>query len=121
MDGDGSLLMNLGSLVTIGNAAPKNLVHCLCRNDSYETNGSIGIPGARRLSFTALAREAGYRAVHRVTELPAWEALLPSLLKAEGPVFVELEVKGHGQYAEDFQRLYAPAYRDRFRAALAAS
>jgi phosphonopyruvate decarboxylase len=29
-DGDGSLLMNLGSLVTIANQAPKNLVHCLC-------------------------------------------------------------------------------------------
>lgn len=35
MDGDGSLLMNLGSLVTIANAAPKNLIHCLGENGTY--------------------------------------------------------------------------------------
>jgi sulfopyruvate decarboxylase subunit beta len=32
LDGDGSLLMNLGTLVTIGAAAPRNLVHFVCRN-----------------------------------------------------------------------------------------
>ena len=46
LDGDGSLLMNLGSLVTIAHAAPKNLIHCLCENGTYETNGSIPIPRA---------------------------------------------------------------------------
>ncbi len=39
LDGDGSLLMNLGSLVTIGQVAPKNLVHCVCENGIYETVG----------------------------------------------------------------------------------
>jgi len=38
-DGDGSLLMNLGSLVTIANQSPKNYVHCVCENGCYETNG----------------------------------------------------------------------------------
>src|ERR1700716_1363997 len=32
LDGDGSLLMNLGSLVTIAAVAPKNLVHFVCNN-----------------------------------------------------------------------------------------
>src|ERR1700726_2017946 len=53
LDGDGSLLMNLGTLVTIGAAAPKNLVHFGCRNGTYEANGNHPIggfqrPGARR-------------------------------------------------------------------------
>ena len=42
-DGDGSLLMNLGSLVTIGNKAPKNLVHFVMDNGVYATTG--GQPG----------------------------------------------------------------------------
>ena len=46
LDGDGSLLMNLGSLVTIANAAPENLVHCVCENGTYETNGAVPIPRA---------------------------------------------------------------------------
>jgi sulfopyruvate decarboxylase subunit beta len=37
LDGDGSLRMNLGTLVTIAHAAPKNLVHCLYQNGTYET------------------------------------------------------------------------------------
>ncbi len=35
LDGDGSLLMNPGSLVTIANAAPRNLIHCVCENGTY--------------------------------------------------------------------------------------
>jgi len=54
LDGDGSLLMNLGTLVTIAHAAPKNLVHCLCQNGTCETNGAVHIPGAGKVSFTGL-------------------------------------------------------------------
>src|SRR5258707_6114992 len=39
LDGDGSLLMNLGSLVTIAAAAPPNLYHFVCQNGTYEANG----------------------------------------------------------------------------------
>ena len=43
LDGDGSLLMNLGSLVTVGNKAPKNLYHFVMDNGVYATTG--GQPG----------------------------------------------------------------------------
>ena len=39
LDGDGSLLMNLGSLVTIGSRRPKNLTHFVSHNGIYEVNG----------------------------------------------------------------------------------
>src|SRR5690606_27955926 len=60
LDGDGSLLMNLGALVTIADAEPKNLVHFLCRNGTYEANGSHPIPGRGRVDFAGMARAAGY-------------------------------------------------------------
>ena len=44
LDGDGSLLMNLGSLVTIAAVAPKNFVHFVCDNECYEANGGHPIP-----------------------------------------------------------------------------
>jgi sulfopyruvate decarboxylase subunit beta len=121
LDGDGSLLMNLGTLVTIANAAPKNLVHCLCRNDTYETNGAVAIPGRGRLSFPDFARAAGYREVMAFSALNEWEKALPALLKQEGPVFVDLALEPGGDYPEDFNRLYATEHRDRFRRALAES
>ena len=51
LDGDGSLLMNLGSLVSIAAAAPKNLVHFVCHNEMLR--------GERRAS--AAESEDGFR------------------------------------------------------------
>jgi len=43
-EGDGSLLMQLGSLVTISGAAPANLFHFVFENGVYETSGSQPLP-----------------------------------------------------------------------------
>ena len=49
VDGDGSLLMQLGSLVTIAGAAPANLYHFVFENGVYETSGSQPLPAEGRL------------------------------------------------------------------------
>ena len=54
LDGDGSLLMNLGSLVTIAEAAPANLIHFVLENGTYEANGSHPTPGRNRVDFRSL-------------------------------------------------------------------
>ena len=59
LDGDGSLLMNLGCLVTNADAAPENLVHFVFENGCYEANGSHPIPGQNRVNFAGFARAAG--------------------------------------------------------------
>ncbi len=121
LDGDGSLLMNLGSLVTIADAAPANLLHCVCSNGTYETNGAVPLPGAGRASFPALALAAGYRDARRIEELEEWDAALPALLAAEGPVLVDLAVEpGDETWPDDFRALHSTDARDRFIAALSA-
>ena len=120
LDGDGSLLMNLGTLVTIANAAPANLLHCLCRNNTYESNGAVPIPDVQRISFTTMARAAGYRNTYDFKRLEEWDAALPGLLQEEGPVFVDLELTPGEDYPEDFERLYSVASREKFRQALQA-
>ena len=118
LDGDGSLLMNLGCLVTIANAAPRNLVHCLCENGVYETNGSVAVPGAGRVSFSGLAREAGYAKVYEFSLLEDWDRALDRILKEDGPIFVDLKVEMGEDYPEDFRRLYSIQHREAFRRAL---
>ena len=121
LDGDGSLLMNLGSLVTIAEAAPPNLLHCLCQNGTYETNGAVPIPGAGRVDFPAIARAAGYPRAYAVDALDDWERALPDLLREPGPVFVDLKMQpGETRYPDDFARLYSVEAREAFRRALAA-
>jgi phosphonopyruvate decarboxylase len=120
-DGDGSLLMNLGSLVTVANQAPKNLVHCLCENGTYETNGAVPIPRAGRIRFAELAKTAGYRSTYELSDVAEWERELPRILKEDGPIFVDLKVEPGEAYPENFARLYSVEHRERFRRALAAS
>src|SRR5262245_7900746 len=89
-DGDGSLLMQLGSLATIAGAAPRNLVHLLFKNGVYHTSGSQETPGGLTVDFVAMAKAAGYRSAFAITELDEFRRRLPQILRDEGPVLVEL-------------------------------
>jgi phosphonopyruvate decarboxylase len=89
-DGDGSLLMQLGSLATIAGARPRNLSHLVFKNGVYHTSGSQDIPGGLSVDFVTMAKGAGYRDAWRVDDLAAFERALPRILTAEGPLLVEL-------------------------------
>jgi len=89
-DGDGSLLMQLGSLATIAGARPRNLVHLLFKNGVYHTSGAQGIPGGLSVDFVMMAKGAGYRMAVAIDDLGDFARRLPGLLRAEGPVLVEL-------------------------------
>jgi thiamine pyrophosphate-dependent acetolactate synthase large subunit-like protein len=118
LDGDGSLLMNLGTLVTIGAAAPKNLIHFVCRNGTYEANGGHPIPNPE-VDFNGLARAANYRQLHEFSDLSDFEAKLPTVLAQDGPVFATLHLeKGALSPKFDYRRLDDPAKREAFKAAL---
>ena len=90
LEGDGSLLMQLGSLATIAGARPRNLLHLLFKNGVYHTSGSQEIPGGLTVDFVTMARGAGYRTALSIGELDDFKRRLSQLLTAEGPVFVEL-------------------------------
>jgi phosphonopyruvate decarboxylase len=90
LDGDGSLLMQLGSLATVAGVSARNLVHLLFKNGVYHTSGAQGIPGGLSVDFVMMARGAGYRLVAAIDDLGELERRLPALLRAEGPVFGEL-------------------------------
>jgi thiamine pyrophosphate-dependent acetolactate synthase large subunit-like protein len=90
LDGDGSLLMQLGSLATNAGAAPRNFVHFLFKNGVYHTSGAQGIPGGLSVDFVMMARGAGYRLVTMIDDLDELKRRLPELLTADGPVFAEL-------------------------------
>jgi phosphonopyruvate decarboxylase len=118
LDGDGSLLMNLGSLVTIASVAPRNLVHFVCENGCYEANGGHPIPGAGRIDFAGLARAAGYRHVHAFAELGDFVARIGGVLNEEGPVFASLRIVAGASSPQDFRALHSAETRRRFAAAL---
>jgi sulfopyruvate decarboxylase subunit beta len=121
LDGDGSLLMNLGSLVTIGAAAPPNLYHFVCENGTYEANGGHPIPGRDKVDFAGFARAAGYRVVFDFSDLEIFERQVGALLAETGPVFADLKISPGAPQERDYTRLHGPHVRKAFRDALMAN
>ena len=119
LQGDGSLLMNLGCLVTIAAAAPKNLVHLVVQNGTYEANGSHPIPNAA-VDFAALARAAGFAHVHDFADLANFEQQAGHVLKQAGPVFATLRVEPAKPLVYDYPKLYDARRREALKAALRA-
>ncbi len=118
LDGDGSLLMNLGSLVTIAGAAPANLVHFVAENGCYEANGSHPIPALGRVDFAGLARAAGYSQVFEFDGLNRFAAELPLVLSAPGPVFVALKIEPGEAPELDYEWMHSEQVRRDFKDAI---
>ena len=94
LSGDGSLLMNLGSLVTISAQSPRNLVTVVFVNGVYEVTGAQLTPRPQGppVDYVAFARASGIRSVFRWSSLEDWRSGFASALGAEGPTLVVLDV-----------------------------
>lgn len=93
LNGDGSMLMNLGALVTIAESGATNLLVVVFQNGTYEVTGSQRVPGGTAVDFSAIARGAGLMSVHEYSSENAWTADVPRLLAAPGPTFATLHVE----------------------------
>lgn len=94
LDGDGNILMNMGTLAQIGAAAPANLFHICLDNGQYGSTG--GQPTlSNAVPLEQLAKNCGYRRVELVND-GSLEKLTRTVieLKAErGPVFLLVKVE----------------------------
>ena len=121
LQGDGSLLMNLGCLVTIAAAAPKNLVHLVVQNGTYEANGGHPIPNTEGGFRRPWRARPAMRTCTIFRELANFEQQAAHVLKQEGPVFATLQVEPTKPLTYDYPKLYDPARRKALKAALQAS
>ncbi len=92
LDGDGSLLMNLGTMVTLANKSPENLYHFLFDNGVYAVTGGQPVPGSGRADWEQMAKGAGYAAVFSFDNLEDLTTGIDRVLASQGPVFVRLAV-----------------------------
>jgi thiamine pyrophosphate-dependent acetolactate synthase large subunit-like protein len=93
LNGDGSMLMTLGTLVTIVESGARNLFLVVAENGTYEVTGNQKVPGAGRMDFAAMARAAGFPRAERFEDASGYATALPGLLAADGPICVVAEVE----------------------------
>jgi thiamine pyrophosphate-dependent acetolactate synthase large subunit-like protein len=118
LDGDGSLLMNLGSLCTIATLQPRNYALVIWDNQAHVTTGGQPTATAHRSSLAALARGAGIEKVLEPRDAPELVRAYERILAEDGPFVVPVTVAGgraEGRLDRD-----VIGYARRFREALAA-
>ena len=93
VNGDGSMLMNLGSLVTLANY-PAPLYLLIVDNGLYEVTGGQPVVGAGRTDFAAIAKGAGIARVYAFDTLAAWKECAGEALTGPGPVVIWIQVEG---------------------------
>jgi sulfopyruvate decarboxylase subunit beta len=117
--GDGALLMNLGSLVTVAACAPKNLVVCVLDNRLYEVTGGQQLPGrAGRLDYNSLACAIGFDEELEFDELREWKETAETFFSLPGPSLLRLAVQ---PTPAEYLKFKTPPIADQlatFRAAL---
>ena len=92
IDGDGNILMNLGSLATIGHFATSNLIHIVLDNEMHaSTGGQPTVSNTVRLEEVANA--AGFRAVRKVSSVEDLRMIVRVVLNSEGPSFVLIKIE----------------------------
>ena len=89
LDGDGAMMMHLGSLPLIGRRSPKNFVHVAVNNGAHETVGGMPVCSGA-LNIAELARAAGYPHVLFADSAGTLREQLRKAASLSGPVLLEI-------------------------------
>ena len=91
LEGDGSLLMQLGSLSTIATLKPKNLTMVVMDNGVYQITGAQPTPAAKVADYVAFARAAGIEKAEWAADEVEFDTLFETAL-AGGPSFIAARI-----------------------------
>ena len=89
-DGDGNILMNLGSLTTIGTIKPKNFIHIIFDNHSHESTG--GQPtNTRNISISNIGKVTNFH-VFEINDINYLKKILKKIKKISGIIMIVIKI-----------------------------
>ena len=93
-DGDGNILMNLGSLTTIGKLKQKNLIHLVFDNQSHASTG--GQPSnTKNIDIYKIAKSSNYKAF-KTNSKASLEKILRKIKNLDGPIMILIKITKGG-------------------------
>jgi len=101
LDGDGNVLMNLGTLATVGALKPKNFIHVVFDNEVYGSTGNQPTI-SRIVRLDQVAKASGYVNVERAREREDVTYEFKDMLQKDGPSFLLVKIT---EQAEDVDRV----------------
>jgi thiamine pyrophosphate-dependent acetolactate synthase large subunit-like protein len=92
LDGDGSILLNLGILATIATYSPANLVTIVFDNESYASTGGLPTATAAKTKLDAVAKAAGIANAVEVGRIEDFSEIAKRALTGKGPWVIVCKV-----------------------------
>ena len=114
-DGDGNILMNLGSLVTIGAKKPKNFIHFIFDNNSHESTGSQPT-NSNKIDIEKIAMATKFK-IFRIKSKIQLKDEIPKIIKKSGPIMVLIEIENGGAKSARVN-ISTPKIKQRFMTSL---
>lgn len=101
LDGDGSLLMNMGTLASIGREKPTNLIVVVWDNEQWEQTGRQASHTAMGTDLEKVAKGCGIPNTATVSDESAFEAIFQEALNTPGPwvIVAKIDESEHMPYA----------------------
>lgn len=91
-DGDGAIIMHMGSLAVIGDKAPRNYVHVVFNNGAHDSVGGQPTVGLK-IDLQAIAKAVGYPHTFSVDNKAALSVILSEVKDLDGPILLEIKVR----------------------------
>lgn len=92
IDGDGAMLMHLGSLTSIASMKPGNFRHILMNNEVHESVGGQET-AAKNLDLSAIAEAVGSTNVFNAATPDDLKTIITDFMTCAGPSFLEIKIK----------------------------
>jgi len=90
IDGDGAMIMHMGSLAYIGSVNPKKFVHIVINNSAHETVG--GMPtAASKINLCKIAKACGYKKVYSISTMKELDETLEKVVNTNALTFIEIK------------------------------
>lgn len=90
-DGDGAILMHMGSLALIGSMKPNNFYHVMFNNSAHESVG--GLPTIMSdIYIDEIVLACGYKKTYNASNIDELKSILPQFIEDNGPVFLNIDV-----------------------------
>ena len=111
-DGDGNILMNLNSLVTIGSLQPKNLIHIIFDNNVHESTG--GQPThSNQIDISKIAKTLRYT-IFSVRTKKSLENTLEKIRNMKGPIMIVVKIQQNKENKSERVRISPIKIKERF-------
>jgi len=91
-DGDGAVIMQMGSLSTIGHYKPNNLTHIIFDNQTYDSTGGQKTVSST-VDFEKIALACGYKTTKKVSKIEELQSIIDDLKNFEKPSLILIKVK----------------------------